>query len=254
MKFLFLTPSLPPVMSGEGGHPERWELLPPRDSCATCVIRCPGQIWRLQQRCPQAWVPYPRQTAASEVHTHEICHNLYGSAVSLSDWLWDPLKPRMHLVPCWNSFQWFPLKETILCCSTSPDVKLLCLCLCAQSLGAAQADQGAVGGQDTDLARRTQRNAQVCFKLSTAHSSLETPWERQRKKIVSVYCMCLGLLRRIRMWNWVLNKAISLHSRSGSADLPLLECVIWLYVCFVKGKIKCTQIDFCFTDVNVDIF
>ncbi len=71
-----------------------------------------------------------------------------------------------------------------MCCSTSLQVKSLCLC--TQSPGAAQADQGAVGGQDTDLARRTQRNAQVCVKLSILHSSLETPWERQRK-IVCVW-------------------------------------------------------------------
>lgn len=32
----------------------------------------------------------------------------------------------------------------------------------AQSPGAAQADQGAVGGPDTDVARRAQRHDQVC--------------------------------------------------------------------------------------------
>lgn len=55
-----------------------------------------------------------------------------------------------------------------------------CVCVCVQSPGAAQADQRAVGGQDTDLARRTQRNAQVCVKLSLSHPPLETPWSTEK--------------------------------------------------------------------------
>lgn len=100
-------------------------------------------------------------------HTHTKYHNLGRWFCCEPKWLMNLstlLKPCMWLIPCWT-FQWYP-QETIRCCSTSPQVKSLCLCLCAQSPGAAQADQGAVGGQDTDLARRTQRNAQVCVKLS----------------------------------------------------------------------------------------
>lgn len=41
-------------------------------------------------------------------------------------------------------------------------VKVNTLCLaCVQSFGAAHTHQGAVGGQDTDLAHETQRNAPV---------------------------------------------------------------------------------------------
>lgn len=41
-------------------------------------------------------------------------------------------------------------------------VKVVSFALLAQSPGAAQAEQGAVGGPDTDVARRAQRHAQVC--------------------------------------------------------------------------------------------
>lgn len=101
----------------------------------------------------------------------------------------DPWKPGMWLAPCWN-FQWFPPVETIMSHSTSLHVNILCLCV--QSPGAAQADQRAVGGQDTDLARRAQRNAQVCVKLSTSHSLPETPREGE-ETFVSV-CTPLGML------------------------------------------------------------
>lgn len=48
--------------------------------------------------------------------------------------------------------------------------------VCAQSAGATQADQGAVGGPDTDLARRTQRNAQVCQTGKHFHLCMDLSW------------------------------------------------------------------------------
>lgn len=54
-------------LPGEGGHFEWWELLSSRDRCVTGILLCSSQIWWLQQRCTQAWVPYPRQTVASKV-------------------------------------------------------------------------------------------------------------------------------------------------------------------------------------------
>lgn len=102
---------------------------------------------------------------------------------------WDLLKPGMWLALCWN-FQWFPPEETIMFYSTSLQVNTLCLC--AQSPGAAQADQRAVGGQDTDLARRAQRNAQVYVKLSTSHSLPETTQEGEETSVSG--CTPLGML------------------------------------------------------------
>lgn len=43
--------------SGERGHSEWWKLLSPRDRCAAGLLRCPGKVWRLQQRHSQAWLP-----------------------------------------------------------------------------------------------------------------------------------------------------------------------------------------------------
>lgn len=55
--------------------------------------------------------------------------------------------------------------QTQFCAVKHPLKWIPCVCVsvCVQSPGAAQADQGAVGGQDTDLAWRTQRNAPVAF-------------------------------------------------------------------------------------------
>lgn len=64
-------------------------------------------------------------------------------------------------------------------------VEVVSFALLAQGPGAAQADQGAVGGPDTDVARRAQRHAQVCVH----------PWglTAQNSMCVSVPSLKLGI-------------------------------------------------------------
>lgn len=152
----------PPILPGERGHPERRELLPPGDGRLTGVLRCPRQVWRIQQRGAQARLPYPRQTAASEVHAlkipqpgHPFC------LVSPRPRLFRGLSNRRPL----SFLSRARANNCVLSHVPSGGVFVFSR---AQSPGAAQADQGAVGGQDTDLARRTQRNAQVCIKPSAS--------------------------------------------------------------------------------------
>lgn len=53
--------------AGEGRDPQRWDLLSSWNSSSSWLICCAGQIWRLQQRCIQAWIPQFRASDTPEV-------------------------------------------------------------------------------------------------------------------------------------------------------------------------------------------
>lgn len=53
--------------SGEGRDSQWWDLLSSWNSSASWLLCCAGQIWRLQQRCAQAWIPQFRASDPPEV-------------------------------------------------------------------------------------------------------------------------------------------------------------------------------------------
>lgn len=50
--------------AGEGGDLVRGSLLPPRDRRASGLIRCPGQVWRVQPIGAPAWLPVLRESSS----------------------------------------------------------------------------------------------------------------------------------------------------------------------------------------------
>lgn len=53
--------------AGEGRDPQRWDLLSSWNSSTSWLLCCAGQIWRLQQRCAQAWIPQFRTSDPPKV-------------------------------------------------------------------------------------------------------------------------------------------------------------------------------------------
>lgn len=43
--------------AGQGGHSVRGDLLPPGDRCASGLVRCPGQVRRVQQVAAPSGLP-----------------------------------------------------------------------------------------------------------------------------------------------------------------------------------------------------
>lgn len=90
------------IFSGEGVHFERWELLPSWDRSTPGILLSSGQIRRLQQGHPQAWLSYQWQASTTEVKPKQ----------HLSEFLITYCSYRLNItLMAW--FEYFPLLRLI---------------------------------------------------------------------------------------------------------------------------------------------